>query len=134
MAGGRDDARTSRVLRGVAVGAVTLLLCFWAFFGGASNRIDTGIDFDGRTEATYGGGSYTPFGAVGGESTRRSMEPQEMCSWETALEVGALGAAGHRAGAQAAWRRGLAAPPAAASGGRLAAGPRGRKVTALPRY
>lgn len=89
MAGGKDDARLGRVLRGVAVGALTLLVCGWAFFSGTSTLIDSGIEPEGGAEDSYGSGGYAPFGVIGGESTRRQLEPQEMCSWETALEVGA---------------------------------------------
>lgn len=80
--------RLARALRGAGLGALTLLLGLWALSGtGGGGRYDSGIDFDGRFEDASGG-SYVPFGTVRTEGTRRPLRPLEMCSWETALEVG----------------------------------------------
>ena len=74
--------------RGAGLGALTLLLGLWALSGtGGGRRYESGIDFDGR-EDDSAGGSYVTFGAVRTEGTRRPLRPLEMCSWETALEVG----------------------------------------------
>lgn len=88
MGKARDEQRLARALRGAGLGALTLLLGLWALSGtGGGGRYDSGIDFDGRFEDASGG-SYVPFGTVRTEGTRRPLRPLEMCSWETALEVG----------------------------------------------
>jgi len=88
MGKAREGERVVRALRGAALGALTLLLGLWALSGaGGGRRFDSGIDFDGREDDSTSG-SYVPFGAVRTEGTRRPLRPLEMCSWETALEVG----------------------------------------------
>ena len=88
------------LLHKTAFAALALHFCF-SVLSRSRGVADSGIEFEGRDEEGYGGGSFAPFGpavsATGGrphESTRRPLDPHEMCGWETALEVGALQSAG----------------------------------------
>lgn len=101
-----QQAQVGRLLHRAAFALLALHFCYIVLLRGGGDGRDTGGAPQERAAAAargggrgraVGQGSLAPFGVASvpgssaAESSRRPLDPHEMCSWETAQDVSALG-------------------------------------------